>query len=623
MNHSFPVKDLLRRRFQTSLTIITLTLSVASTLFLLLFSSRIGLGISATQGTLTTGLTAIFSQFITFIGSLIFIIGAILTSIIIYLMMTQRTRDFGLIKAAGCPNALVAGYFMTELLIVTVSGCILGITFGLITDYAVSNIIFHLYTVPNLLYIMLVFVVFFIFAIFFGVRPIIKAAQMSPIKALSPVSFYGMTAEKKHKPLSRSAITFRIATRSLSRRLSSSVRIVVLLSVVFILLTVSIAGGIIARDTTSSWVEGTASPNTIVVAHSSMDKEYLQLLSMFSGGQNSTDFNYSSPDLAVSDTVISQLKAISGVTQVDERLILRMHVKEISNFTITPDTGTTYSVGDSREGDSLIVGLNPANVAGSWFLKGRFLSNGSDLEAVIGDSIATEMYSPNPAKHIVYSDPLVQSISILNRTFRIVGYCVDPLNNGYVTYVPLGRLENLSGVTNPNIVLITPQDNTDKAALIAEIQQKIQAIDADLQVFTLKDVTQTNLDFLGATWSVIMLLPLLTLASAALCLVGYTILTVDEQHQEFAVLRAIGTKPRIVVNILSIQSVIVLFSSFGFGISLGTITTLMILMANPLVTSTTIFLIAAWLLSALTVMFLLSLYPAFKLAKTPILKILT
>jgi len=622
MNQSFPVKDLLRKRFQTSLTVATLTLSVASTLFLLFFSGRIGVDISSSSGTLTLGLSAIFSQFIVFIGALIFVVGAILTSFIVFLMMTQRTRDFGLIKAAGCPNALVAGYFITELLIIVAVGTVLGIVFGFAADYVTCNIVFQAYSTPNWLFAPLVFVAFFILALAFGIKPIIKAAQMSPINALSPVSFYGMTAEKKHKPLSRSAITFRIATRSLSRRLSSSVRIVVLLSVVFILLTVSIAGGIIAKDTTSSWVEGTTGLNTIVVAHSSIGEEYRQLLSMFSGGQSSGDFNFSSPDLAVSDAVINQLKTVNGVAQVDERLILKMHVKEISNFTISPDTATTYSVGDSREGDSLIVGLNPSNVAGSWSLKGRFIDSSSDFEAVIGDSIATEMYSPDAAKHIVYSDPLVQSIYFLNKTFRIVGYCVDPLNNGYVTYVPLDRLENLSGIASPNIVLITPQDNTDQAALIAEIQQQIQATDSDLQVFDLKETTQANLDFLGSTWSVIMLLPLLTLASAALCLVGYTILTIDEQHQEFAVLRAIGTKPRIVVNILSIQSIIVLLSSFSFGISLGTITTLMILMANPLVTNTTVFAIAAWLLSVLTMMFLLSLCPAFKLAKTPILKIL-
>jgi putative ABC transport system permease protein len=622
MNQSFPVKDLLRRRFQSSLTVGTLTLSVASTLFLLLFSSRIGVGIYTSTETLTLGLTAVMSQFIIFIGILIFVVGAILTSFIVFLMMAQRTRDFGLIKAAGCPNSLVAGYFITELLIIVTIGTVAGIISGFIADFAVANIIFHAYTLPNWLFAPIVFAAFFILALVFGIKPIVKAAQMSPIQALSPVSFYGIVNEKRHKPLSRSAITLKIATRSLSRRLSSSIRIVILLSVVFILLTVSIAGGIIARDTTSSWVQEPASINTLFVAHSSVEQEYLKMLSTFSSGEKSGEFIFSSPELAVSEEVIQQLWAVAGVASVDERLILKAHVKEISNFTVSPDTGTTYSVGDKREGDSIIIGLNPSNVEVSRLLKGRFLSNGGEAEAVIGDSIANAMYLPDAAKHIVYSDPLVQSISIYNITFRIVGVRLDPLSNGYVTYVPLSKLQSITGITAPNIAMVTPKDAADQASLIDEIQEKIQEISPNLQVFSLKEPMQTNLDFLGSTWAVIMLLPLLTLSSAALSLVGYTILTAEEQRQELGVLRAIGTKPRLIVSILSIQTLIVLLSGFGFGISLGTITTLMILMANPVVTSMTVPLIAAYLLSALAAMFLLSLYPAIKLSKTPILKVL-
>jgi ABC-type antimicrobial peptide transport system permease subunit len=100
-------------------------------------------------------------------------------------------------------------------------------------------------------------------------------------------------------------------------------------------------------------------------------------------------------------------------------------------------------------------------------------------------------------------------------------------------------------------------------------------------------------------------------------------LAVDEQHQEFAILRAIGAKPRIVIAILAFQSIIVLLSSFGVGISFGIIITLLILMSKPLVTVITVMEIATWLFAALGGMFILSLYPAFKLAKTSILKIMT
>ena len=100
-------------------------------------------------------------------------------------------------------------------------------------------------------------------------------------------------------------------------------------------------------------------------------------------------------------------------------------------------------------------------------------------------------------------------------------------------------------------------------------------------------------------------------------------LSIEEQHQEFAVLRALGAKPRTVLTILSVQSAVVLLSSFGVGISVGTIITLLILMAQPVVTAFTILEISAWLLAALAAMFLLSFYPAAKFSRKPLLKIMS
>ena len=598
-------------------------LSVASTLFLLLFSSRLGLGIASATGTLTQGLTAIFGQFILFIGVLIFIVGAVLTSFIVFLMMAQRTRDFGLIKAAGCPNSLVAGYFMTELLTVTFLGCLLGIVFGFLMDFAVTNVVFSAYSSPNLWFAPLVFVAFFVLALFFGLQPILKASRMSPIKALSAANYYGLTVGAKHKALSRSGLTWRIASRSLFRRQSASIRIIILLSIVFVLLTVSVAGGIIANDTTTSWVQKTVDSDTIAIAHPSMGKQYNLLLSKFSGAKETGDFNYSDPNLAIPEAVIARLNSLPNVGLVDSRLIIQEHVTEVGNFTVDPYTSATFPVGDSREGESIVIGVDPQKLAGKWSIKGRFLSGNGDLEAVIGDSISQTMYSPHPSKYVVLADPLLESISFQNTSFRIVGICVDPVNNGLVTYVPIDKLENVTGIFSPNLLLVKLKNSTDRNSAISEIKSVIQEVNPDLDVYDLSSVVKQNTAFLASTWQTIMLLPLFTLASAALCLVGYMMLAVDEQHQEFAILRAVGAKPRIILATSAIQSSIVLFASFAVGISFGIITTLIILMANPVVTSFTVAEIAFWLAAASFGMFLLSLYPAFRLAKTSILKIMT
>lgn len=639
---AFPVNDLLRRKLQTSLTVTTLTLSVASTLFLLLFSERVGFGItSVAEDKLTYGLSVVFSQFVLFVGILIFTVGAVITSFIIFLMMKQRTKDFGLIKAAGCPNSLVFSYFMTELLVITFAGCLLGVVVGLTADFAVTNVSsFQAYQKPpNLWLAPLVFAAFFVLALIFGAKPLLDAARLSPIKALSPVQYFGLSTGKKLKALSRFGIIFKIASRSLFRRQSATVRIVLLLSIVFILLTVSIAGGIIASGTTKSWVEKATGRDIIVIAHNSMCNQYKLLYSKFLGATENGNFDYKDEKLFVSDAILQQLNATAGILNVDARLIFMEHIEEVRSYTFDPETQATIPVGEYREGDSLVIGVEPEKVMGTGYVKGQFLNSSDAWEAVIGDTIAQTMFftntstgpnSINPKTGRPYgdnfprfSDPLLESVNVQGKTFKITGVCLDPINNGNVTYVSLKNLQNITNVTNVNIVLVKLDPSADRAAILAQIKEKVQNINSEFTVFELDEVLNKNLDFLDSIWSAIMLLPLFTLTSAALCLIGYMMLAVDEQRQEFAILRATGAKPNAIFAIFAIQSIVVLLSSFAVGISLGVIITLLILVPNPVVTSLTVLEIAAWLFTALVGMFLLSLYPAARFAKTPILKIMT
>ena len=622
---AFPVNDLLRRKLQTGLTAVTLTLSVASTLFLLLFSRRIGWGIIPAEQILTYGLSTVFSQFLLFIGVLIFTVGAVITSFIVFLIMKQRTRDFGLIKAVGCPNGLVFGYFMTELLAITFLASVSGVALGFAADFAASSMLHSqaYQKTLDLWFALFIFVTFFVLAIIFGTKPILDAAKVSPIKALSPVKYFGLTMEKRLKPLSRAGLRLKIASRSLFRRQSPTVRILILLSIVFMLLTISISGGVIANNTSLSWVENALGSNVVAIAHESMGVHYRQLLAKFSGASESGDFNYLNSELAVPGKLLDNLEEIRGIEIIDARLILKAHIQEVSNFTIDPETLATLPVGDSREGDSLIVGVDPKKVSATWYLKGRFLSIEETSEAVIGDSISQTMFSPDPKAGIHFSNPFSQGLRVQNRTFSIVGVCMDPINNGKVTYVSIEKLQKLTGTYEVNIVLVKIDDTTNRSSILAQIENEVNEVSSAFSVFELEEVLQKNIDFLGSAWSTVMLLPLFALISAALCLIGYTMLAVEEQRQEFAVLRAMGAKPKTVVSIVAIQNVIVLLSSFGVGISFGVIITLMILMPQPLVTSFTIIEIAGWLLASLVGTFLLSLWPAVRFAKKPILEIMS
>ncbi len=386
-----------------------------------------------------------------------------------------------------------------------------------------------------------------------------------------------------------------------------------LLCVVFVILTVSIAGSIIAQQTTLSWIKEASGQDTIALAHKAMVPQYLSLLSSFTGSGVNESFNYANPELEIPDAIVQQLQAVPGIVKIDERLILKEHLLEWANFTINPETGVTTSVGDKREGDFLVIGVEPENLTISWQTQGRFIKEAEEANVVVGDWLAQRFFG----------QALVESVQMGGKQFGVVGVCIDPIENGRVVYVPLKQLQDLATVASANFVLIQLNPAVDRNKTLSLINGIVNTANSELATFSLYETVQSNAAFLRLTWSTVMILPIFTLSSAALCLVAYVMLSVEEQSQEFGFLRALGAKPKTVTGIVAIQSSITLLSSMGLGISIGTITTLLILMRNPLVTGSTIVEIGAWLTAALLVMFLLSLVPALRLAKKPLIKLIT
>ena len=138
-----------------------------------------------------------------------------------------------------------------------------------------------------------------------------------------------------------------------------------------------------------------------------------------------------------------------NVIVVDPRLMLKEHVKEISNFTINPETMETFPVGGDRQADLLVIGVDPSSVVSSWFVQGHFFSKADVSEAVIGDSVANTMYAAIHGQNIMMSNPLLEGMELRNNPFNIVGVCIDPLSNGQIVYMPLQKIMEYSRRIQP------------------------------------------------------------------------------------------------------------------------------------------------------------------------------
>ena len=593
----------------------SIILSVASTLFLLLLSDQIGYGITtSTSQILTSGISNVFSRYIIFIEALVFVVGGVIVLFVILLSMDQKKKDFGLIKAIGCRNTLVLTYFVVELLILSFVSCVIGIVLGFLSNYIFVN--FSGFPVIeksiNLWFGLLVFGTYFFLSIVFGARPLIKSANLSPVEVMSPVKYFGLIKTDVFKPISRFGVTLRIALRSLYRRQDSVLRVVFFMSVIFFLLSVSVSGGLIASDTTNSWINEVVSDNTIIVGKSSVCDHYEFLLSKFSNSNFFVEFDYLDPSFHIPDMTIPVLRSAIGVLDVDPRLLVIGHIEERSTFTIDTETQATISVGENREIDALIVGIESDEIVDVGYVEGRFLEPADSWHAVIGDSISQE----------VFSKALIQSLKFYNRSFSIVGVQIDPINNGRVVYVPSSTLQNISGFVGFNMITAKLDSSQNREESIEFIEKLVKEVDDDLVVRDLKNVIEANTDYLSSVWSSLTIVSLFSLIPATLCLLSYWFLFIEDQKKEFGIFRAIGVRPRIIVFISSIQDVIVLVSSWAAGTSLGISASLLILIPDPFVTIFTVLTVLLVLILIPLTIFFISLIPARRLCKKPVIELL-
>ena len=610
---SFPIKDLSRRRTQTALTVLGLTISTAATVFLVLFGTNLGFEISflARGGRLTSGFSNIFFQFIFFVSILNLLAGPVITAFLVHLTMSGRMRDIGVMKASGCLSGSIFAYFATELSLLVFLSTLTGIISGIAAFYASTIFLnFAGFSIPqtlNLSAVMLVCVVLIIFSHIFGASPIRRASKAKPTEAMSPIYKQGTTAGLGKNVSSRLGLTFKVAFRSLLRRKSATSQAIICLTVVLTLATVTIAGGIVANQTTASYVERAIGRNIVVVGHPTLTERYVNLLSRFFEDKELEQIDYLSSEFVISASLVNKMEHIAGVNGVDPRLVLENSVREIPGIILDPvDKTGAVIIGSNRVEDALILGVDPDNVVNDWLIFGRNLGKEDKESTMIGDSLAVTMFH----------DAFNQSIKVFDENlppfYDVVGVCVDPLNNGKVVYIPLESLYNDIDQRGYNLLFLQI-DALDRMQVLAQIEN--EASGENLKVVELDTILDKHVNFLSNVWSLVMFLPLFSLATAAISLLSYLMLSISGQQHEFGVMRALGAKPRSIMKIVFSQASIIILVSGVIGISVGLFLTFRFLIPDPVLSQSTLISLSAWLLAILGLLCVSSLYPALKAVK--------
>jgi len=112
------------------------------------------------------------------------VVGGIGIMNIMYVTVTERTKEIGLRMAIGAKNRDILFQFLVESIIISLIGGVIGIIFGLFLTYIILSLILHWPFVISTVAIIGSFIACVVTGIFFGWYPAKKASSLDPITAL-------------------------------------------------------------------------------------------------------------------------------------------------------------------------------------------------------------------------------------------------------------------------------------------------------------------------------------------------------------------------------------------------------------------------------------------------------
>ena len=133
--------------------------------------------------TMLTSTTDMMTVLLAAVAGISLLVGGIGIMNIMYVSVTERTREIGLRMSIGAKGIDILAQFLIESILISVTGGLIGVVFGVGAALVVNGVAhFQIYIQPWS--VVLSFAVCTVTGVFFGWYPAKKAAQLDPIEAI-------------------------------------------------------------------------------------------------------------------------------------------------------------------------------------------------------------------------------------------------------------------------------------------------------------------------------------------------------------------------------------------------------------------------------------------------------